>query len=179
MRDSGLPSAEVALEEAKARFALRLQTVDKHYPLAQRTKVSLAQRGRGAGQKKLSTKIHRLGSLLPAIPRPKLRMPHFSPGCRTDPTLRAIKSIIAEQFKEWWRSLSPEDVTVFSDRSEQYKDGQRGVGYGFAIYQHARKISDGLGTICSVSHVFDAEAVGAWKGLQAVLRDPTLRGRRI
>jgi hypothetical protein len=50
---------------------------------------------------------------------------------------------------------------------EQYKFGQRGVGYGFAIYQRARKVSDGLGTINSVSHVFDAEAVGAWKGLQA------------
>ena len=134
MRDSGLPSAEVALEEAKARFALRLQTVDKRHPLAQRTKVSPAQRGRGAGQKKLSTKIHRLGTLLPAIPRPKLRMPHFSPGCRTNPTLGATKAIAAEQFKEWWRSLPPEDVTIFSDGSEQYKDGQRGVGYGFAIY---------------------------------------------
>src|ERR1700761_8173559 len=62
MRDSGLPSAEVALEEAKARFALRLQTVDERHPLALRTHVSPAQRGRGAGQKKLSTKIHRLGS---------------------------------------------------------------------------------------------------------------------
>ena len=106
-------------------------------------------------------------------------MPHFSPSCRTNPTLGATKAIAAEQFKEWWRSLPPEDVTVFSDGLEQYKDGQRGVGYGFAIYQHARKISDGLGTICSVSHVFDAEAVGAWKGLQAVLRDPTFRSRRI
>jgi ribonuclease HI len=179
MRDSGLPSAEVALEEAKARFALRLQTVDKRHPLAQRTKVSPAQRGRGAGQIKLRTKIHRLVSLLPAIPRPELRMPHFSQGCRTDPTLGTTKAIAAEQFKEWWGSLPPEDVTVFSDGSEQSKDGQRGVGYGFSIYQHGRKISDGLGTICSVSHVFDAEAVGAWKGLQAVLRDPTLRSRRI
>ena len=49
MRDSSLPLVEVALEEAKARFALRLQIVDKHHPLAQRTEVSPAQRGRGAG----------------------------------------------------------------------------------------------------------------------------------
>jgi hypothetical protein len=42
IRDSGLPLAEVALEETMARFALRLQTVDKRHPLAQRTKVSLA-----------------------------------------------------------------------------------------------------------------------------------------
>jgi hypothetical protein len=45
-------------------------------------------------------------------------MPHFSPGCKTNPTLRATKAIAAEQFKEWWRSLSPKNVTIFSDRSE-------------------------------------------------------------
>jgi ribonuclease HI len=179
MRDSGLPSAEVALEEAKARFALRLQTVDECHPLAKRTEVSPTRRGRGAGRRKPTTKIHRLGSLLPAIPRPKLRMPHFSPGCRTDPTLGATKAIAAEQFKRWWKALPSEDVTIFSDGSEQNKAGQRGVGYGFAAYQGARKILDGLGTICSVSHVFDAEAVGAWKGLQAVLRDSRLGCRRI
>jgi len=88
-------------------------------------------------------------------------MPYFSRGYRANPTLRVTKANTAEQFKEWWRSLPPEDITVFSDRSEQYKDGQRGVGYGFAVYQQARKISDGLGTIYSISHVFDVEAVRA------------------
>jgi ribonuclease HI len=179
MRDSGLPSAEVALEEAKARFALRLQTVDEHHPLARRIEIPITQRGRRAGQKRQVTKIHRLGSLLPAIPRPTLRMPHFSLGCRTNPTLGMTKAMAAEHFKSWWKSLPEDDVTVFSDGSEQYESGQRGVGYGFAIYQRAQKVSDGLGTINSVSHVFDAEAVGAWKGLQAVLRNPTLRNRRI
>lgn len=179
IRDSGLPSAEVALEEAKARFALRLQTVDELHPLAQRIEVSPTQRGRGAGQRKPVTKIHRLGSLFPTIPRPELRMPHFSLGCRTDPTLGATKAVAAEQFQEWWKSLPPGDVTIFSDGSEKYEHGQRGVGYGFVVYQNARKISDGLGTICSVSHVFDAEAIGAWKGLQAVLGDDSLRSQRI
>jgi hypothetical protein len=169
----------VALEEAKARFSLRLQTVDRLHPLAQRTLVPTALWGRRSGLKRPYTKIHRLGNLLPAAPRPELRMPHFTRGCRANPTLGATKAAAAEQFKEWWRSLPPEDITVFSDRSEQYKDGQRGVGYGFAIYQHTCKISDGLGTICSISYVFDAEAVGAWKGLQAVLRNHTLRSRRI
>ena len=42
MRDSSLPLVELSLEEAQARFALRLQIVDKHHPLGQRTEVSLA-----------------------------------------------------------------------------------------------------------------------------------------
>jgi hypothetical protein len=49
-------------------------------------------------------------------------MPYFSPGCRTNPTLGATKAITAEQFKEWWRSFLPKDVTIFSDKSEQYKN---------------------------------------------------------
>jgi hypothetical protein len=82
-------------------------------------------------------------------------MPHFSLGYRTNPTLAA------EHFKSWWKSLLEDNVTIFLDGSEQYKFGQRGVGYGFAIYRRAQKVLDGLGTINSVSHVFDAEAVGA------------------
>ena len=35
-RDAGLPSAEVALEEAKLRFAMRLQTIDEQHPLVRR-----------------------------------------------------------------------------------------------------------------------------------------------
>jgi hypothetical protein len=49
MRDAGLPSGEVALEEAKARFALRLQTVDDKHPLFQRTRINPIPRGRRAG----------------------------------------------------------------------------------------------------------------------------------
>jgi hypothetical protein len=106
-------------------------------------------------------------------------MPHFSLGYRTNPTLGMTKAIAAEHFKSWWKSLLEDDVTIFLDRSEQYEFGQRGVGYSFTIYQRAQKVLDGLGTINSVSHVFDAEVVGAQKGLQAVLRNPTLWNRRI
>ena len=40
-REAGLPSAAVALEGAKLRFALRLRTVDNYHPLALRTTVLL------------------------------------------------------------------------------------------------------------------------------------------
>jgi hypothetical protein len=122
-------------------------------------------RGRGSRPAKYITKLQRVGKLLPGIPRPILREPHFSPGCRRDPTEGIPKKEAAECFKEWWRTLPPEDVTVFSDGSERHKDGLRGVGYGFAIYQHNKKLSQGYATISAESHVFDAEAIGAWKGL--------------
>ncbi|KAI1521090.1 hypothetical protein PtrSN001C_012372, partial [Pyrenophora tritici-repentis] len=48
-RDAGLPSALIMLEEAKLRFALHLQVVDKNHPLTARIKISVIPKGRGAG----------------------------------------------------------------------------------------------------------------------------------
>lgn len=174
MRDSGLPSAEVALEESRANLALRLRTVDRYHPLAGRIKIPVRR-----GIKRPITRLQRLGGLVPWAPRPELREPHYSPGCREDPTCGIEKAYAAEQFKRWWKALSPEDISVFSDGSEQFKRGLHGVGYGYAIYLGNRKIFDGLGTIHEISHVFDAEAIGAWKGLQRILREGSHAHRRI
>ena len=180
-RDTGLPSAVAALEEAKLRFAMRLQTVDDRHPLVQRTVLPLIVRGRGAGTWQLpKTKVQRLGTILPNIPRPKLAAPHFSPGSRTDPTGGLDKKTAAAQFKDWWTNLPPEDVTVFSDGSEQTIQGTRYVGYGYAVYQSAIQVASGCGSINPLSHVFDAEAIGAWKGLQHTIKlQPSISQRRI
>jgi hypothetical protein len=50
-RDSGLPSAMAALEEAKLRFTVRLQTVDDQHPLVKRITPPMITRGRGAGSR--------------------------------------------------------------------------------------------------------------------------------
>jgi hypothetical protein len=165
-RDSGLPSAMAALEESKLRFAMRLQTVDDDHPLVRRISPPMITRGRGAGSRQRpKTKVQRLGTLLPAVPRPTLRAPHFTLGCRTDPTGGLDKKTASDEFKKWWAALPPEDVTIFSDGSEQYIEGNRHVGYGYAIYQGGKQIATGHGSISPLSHVFDAEAIGAWKGL--------------
>ena len=48
-RDAGLPSALIALEEAKMRFAAHLHTIDPEQPLARRTEIPLIRRGRALG----------------------------------------------------------------------------------------------------------------------------------
>jgi hypothetical protein len=165
-RDAGLPSAEVALEEAKLRFAMRLRTIDERHPLVRRITPPTNLRGRNAGaQQRLRTKVQRLGVLLPSVPRLILRPPHFTTGCRTNPTRGLDKKTAAAEFKVWWASLPLEDVTIFSDGSERYIDGERHVGYGYATYQNGRQIATSYGAINSFSYVFDAEAIGAWKGL--------------
>lgn len=180
-RDSGLPSAEVALEEAKIRFAKRLQTVDDCHLLVRRIQPPTRQRGRAAGTpSRTVTKVQMLGQLLPSVPRPRLTPPHFTPGCRTDPTAGLPKEAAAAEFNQWWDKLPPGQVLVFSDGSEQHKDCNRYVGYGYAIYQNKQLLATGSESINPLSHVFDAEAIGAWRGLQRTLRmAPEIRDQRI
>jgi ribonuclease HI len=179
-RDAAVPAAEAVLEEAKLRFAMRLQTVDENHPLVQRIQLSKIARGKHAGRQQVPrTKIQRLGEIIPAALRPVLRMPHYSHGCRINPTYGRTKEEAAKGFKKWWAKLPSDVVTVFSDGSEQYDQGTKYVGYGYAVYQNGVQLHTGYGSINSTSHVFDAEAIGAWKGLQRTLRDPTLRYRKI
>src|SRR5436190_13541313 len=137
--DSGLPSAMAALEEAKLRFAIRLQTVDNQHPLVRRITPLMCTRGRGAGSRQRpKTKVQRLGALLPSVPRPTLRAPHFTAGCRTDLTGGLDKKTASAKFKKWWAALPAEDVTIFLVGSERYTDVQRHIGYGYAIIKKGR-----------------------------------------
>jgi hypothetical protein len=168
------------LEEAKLRFALHLQVVDKNHPLTARIKISVIQRGRGTGAlQKPHSKVQRLGMILPTIPRHTLIAPHYSPGCRTDPTNGIAKAEAAKSFTKWWDTLTDQDVTIFSDGSEQRTDGERFVTYGYAIYQAQTQIATGRGSLNPQSHVFDAEAVGAWRGLQHAIRLAPYGHRRL
>ena len=92
--------------------------------------------------------------------------------CWSDPTGGLDKETASTEFKAWWASLPPEDITIFPDGLEQYIDGKRRVGYSYAIYQNGKQIATGYGAINSLSHVFNAEAIGAWKGLQRTIRLP-------
>lgn len=175
MRDSGLPAAEVALEDLRARFGFRIQTVDNQHPLANRSTV---QRMRTNARPRL-TKVQGAAELITEVPRPAVRLPHYGHGCREDPTLGIDKKTAAQHFKTWVKTLPVSDILVYSDGSEQWNNGVHSVGYGYVIYQDGRKVGDGLGTIHNLSHVFDAEAIGAWKGLEAALRLPTSRSSRI
>ena len=81
-RDAGLPSAAVALEEVKLRFAAHLRTVDAEHPLASRTAIPKVNRGKGAGRpQRVQTRVQHIGSLLPETLRTTLTVPHYSPSC--------------------------------------------------------------------------------------------------
>ena len=78
--DAGLPSGLVALEEAKLRFAVHLQTIDDRHPLTEQAQIPQIRRGRGAGNlQQPRTIIKRVGLLLNLVLRLVLTKPYFSP----------------------------------------------------------------------------------------------------
>ncbi|ESZ92982.1 hypothetical protein SBOR_6648 [Sclerotinia borealis F-4128] len=115
------------------------------------------------------TKLKALEPLVSFASRPILTPLHFSPGCYTNPTKGVKKETAAEEFKEWWSLLLEDHTTVFSDGSEQYDQGKF-IGYGYAIYKGQALVGSGYGAINIISYVFDAEAIGALKGLQYIVR---------
>ena len=166
LREAAMPSAIVALEEIKYRHAIHLRSIDAAHPLADRTTLLPIRRGRGAGgNQKPRSKTQRVALMLPVIPRRTLTAPHFSPGSRIDPTGGIDKVKAAATFTTWWEALTPTTVTVFSDGSEQRLRGARAVTYGYAIFQGQTRIATGQGSLNPISHVFDAEAVGACRGI--------------
>jgi hypothetical protein len=99
-RDAGLPLAEAALEGAKIYFAIRLQTIDNRHLLVWRINLRPTARGQNTSIARRKTKIQVLGALLPEVPRPCLRTPHFSTDCRTNLTRGIDKETAAIVFKE-------------------------------------------------------------------------------
>jgi hypothetical protein len=100
--DLGLPSAMAALKEAKIRFTIRLQTVNNQHPLVRRITPPMNTRGRSTStRQRPKIKVQRLGALLPRVLQPTLRAPHFTTGCRTDPTGGLDKKTASAKFKKW------------------------------------------------------------------------------
>jgi hypothetical protein len=62
-------------------------------------------------------------------------------------------------------------MVVFTDGSK----GEKGLGYGYIVLQSGRdqSIAEGKGKLDSRGVVFDAEAVGAWRGLERSLQEAT------
>ena len=176
LRDAGLPTAEIALEEALWRFSYRLRTVDAGHPLAARTEPPKITRGPGTGGTRAPrTKVQIAARRLPSVHRPVLVPPTYPPGSRQDLTKGLPKKQATEAFKGWYQTLPSEDVVVFTDGSQE---GDK-IGYGFAVYQNQKLLTSGCGRLDPVSINFDAEAVGAWKGLQNAITAPSFSKQRI
>jgi ribonuclease HI len=182
-RDAGLPTAEVALEEVRQRFAIRLKKVDARHPLVPRTAPYMIRRGGRAGTpQRRVTKVQLAWTQYDEISRPVLASRTYGPGSRVNPTEGISKEEAAKRFKEWYAALPPSDIVAFTDGSKGGDEkSPQATGYGYAIYQGGggAPVTEGRGALHPCSVVFDAEAVGAWRGLEKALTLQTSRGGKI
>jgi len=126
----------------------------------------MIQRGRTAGELvPRASNLLQACTLLPDTHEIKLVPPRYTPGSRLDPTGSKDKKTAAKEFREWELLLDDSNTLVFSDGSESWQDGQHLVGYGYAVYGKGSLSSSGSAYIGPLTHVFDAEVIGALRGL--------------
>jgi ribonuclease HI len=176
-RDAALPTAQMALEEIRLRFALRLYRVDDMHPLVSRMAPPLVERGVRSGTRhRARTKVQLAAEECGGFDRPVLAGPRYTTGSRTDPTEGDNKKSAALKFLKWYSELPPGEVVVFTDGSK----GEKGLGYGYIVMQSGRDepIAEGKGKLDDCGVVFDAEALGAWRGLERALQE-AIPGTRV
>jgi ribonuclease HI len=174
-RDAGLPTADAALEIARLRQALRIRTVDAYHPLANRGHAPEFRRGRETRPK---TKLQVLESMLPGIERPQVTDLRYPRGSLDDPTGGIDKKTAAKHFLAWEAAVPPWDIIVYSDGSQKVIDKTPSLGYGYTIYQGGQELDSGYASIDNSSVVFDAEAIGALRGLDRAIHLTRDQGER-
>ena len=168
-RDASLPTAGIALEEIRLRFALRLHSVDRKHPLVPRMRVPIIPRGPRTGSPyRAYTKIQRAALGWGGFPRPLLVRDRYTQGCRQDPTGSKTKQEATSAFNSWYAQVPEQDLIVFSDGSQDRAQ----LGYGYVILNPKSQapIAQGNGSLHTCGVVFDAEAIGAWRGLEHAIR---------
>ncbi|KAM5357404.1 hypothetical protein ACJZ2D_016294 [Fusarium nematophilum] len=121
-RDTGIPTARVALEDARHRFGLQIQAVRKDHPLAIRAQREIWKRRfhnrRPAGSlKPPQTRLQRASILPETFPRPRqaLGKPLTAAISVTNNT---NKKEATRKFKQWQKDLPDTHLVAFSDGSQ-------------------------------------------------------------
>lgn len=174
-RESGLPPAEVLLEQIRLRSSLRLRKLDQDHPLIRRltyTPKKKDNRGRKPEWERPPplTRLQRTAQLTPSCPRPKLLPRRWRSG--RIPVLTGKKEG-KEIHDNWHQKLKERDLVLYSDGSQD-----RQTGWGFVAYMNDDLIYQQHGSL-KTAEVFDAEITGAQKAAEwAVENKELLRPQR-
>ncbi|KAM5344599.1 hypothetical protein ACJ41O_013134 [Fusarium nematophilum] len=173
-RESGIPPVLQLLEARRIRFAARLKSLDEAHPLVGRTAPSTPpaihraiKRKYQTPQNSFRTRLRRADKLLTTRARPLL-IPQRFDSDQAIPLQTASKEESAMAFHQWLSMVPRHTLIVYSDGSLS-KEGA--ASYGFAIRQGDWSVLDGSGRL-GPAEVFDAEAMGALRGLKAALGHP-------
>jgi ribonuclease HI len=166
-REAAIPPVELLLHARQQAFAVRIRTLDADHPLATRaveydtrctTLLPRIKIPRGHRRRLECSRLRRAAALAPSAPRPSLQPPRPSP---PDATEGLSKEEATEAFKAWQQQAT--GLIVFSDGSQV----SGATGWGFMVWDNDERaeVADGHGRL-DEAEVYDAEIVGALKGLQ-------------
>ena len=178
-RETGIPPAQILLEERRLKTAARIRTLDEYHPLRLRATESTDSARHRLGLKTCNktrlgfdrvhdSRVQRMYRLLPeAEPPPPLRSP-----APPQPIPRWTSKKEAARFiREWLPTLPPDYLCVYSDGSGASTDK---VSWAFVTF-----IGD-TGTLIEQSgsgKITNAEVHGAFAALEAIITRKRNRGR--
>lgn len=174
-RECGLLPPEIELNLLAQTAAARLRRLDPRHPLRKRAE-KIIRLGRP------TSRFARRVLALPASEQvDPLAHPPWHPRESRDKVAARIgaprgltKEQAALSFQEFYQSIPPNDITLFSDGSKR-EAGDGSAGAGFVAYQAGRRALNQHFSLGPYAEVFDAEASAALAGVKAALALPTAR----
>jgi hypothetical protein len=83
-----------------------------------------------------------------------------------DRRTQALQEGGSRKFRDWEFQLTGREIVIYLDGPKQSGE----TGYGYVIYRNRARRAAGLASLDELSEVFDAEATGAWRGLERALK---------
>jgi hypothetical protein len=139
------------------------------HTLVSRIEPPILSRGRGQStQHWARAKVELAARKCGGFTRTLLTSPKHTNGSRTDHTGHRSKAAVAKELCQWYSELPPWELVVFSNGSQ----GKDGTDYGYEVMPpgQERPLASGKGKLDDYSVVFDAEALGAWRGTERALQ---------
>jgi hypothetical protein len=170
-RESGLLPPEIELNQLALSATTRIRRLDPSHPLRRRaTKVTRQGRPTSRFARRVlalpaSEQVNPLKHppWLPREPREAIQARISGPCGRS-------KEQAAADFTEFYQTIPPHDIVLFSDGSK-LADGSTGGGY--VGYQAGRQVLRGCFSLGLNKEVFDAEAEAALASVKAAIAFPT------
>lgn len=171
LRESGLSTAEIALDTISRRAAIRTRRLDPYHPLR--------CRAHKPTQHNIGTRFSRTLFELPISEKvDPLRIPPWemqtaeksllwNNGSNFNP-----RASISENFSTFLGTINQSDILVYSDGSKLTNGN---TGWGYVIFQIGRRVCSGSGPLGNTIEVQDAEVHATLHGIRAALSLPSAR----
>lgn len=152
---AGIPTTELILDDLVHAEAIRLAGLDARHIL----RLPIHE----------TSRVDRIRKTLPKpLPQSEhLVTPKHDRNVQRVAAAHASKDEQCERHRQLWETANSDDVWIYTDGS---RNAEGSCGSGWAIYQNKTCIAEGAESCGAEAEVFDAEAIGALRGVEEALR---------